>query len=151
MALLRLASRWPASSKFVVGAPPSLHGKALEPLRSGFVPVTTSSAAAKSASAAATTEALRGSAAVGQAGPGQRRDVLDATFDDAHAAYKSKTTWEILRAYIVYTLCSSNYLVENNMKVSNQLTALPFLSLPRGSYRVMIQELAQKLNISDLS
>jgi len=57
---------------------------------------------------------------------GSRRDVLDFSFNDAHAAYKSKTTWEILRAYIVYTLCSSNYLVENNMKVRS--TVQPNLS-----------------------
>lgn len=115
MALLRLAARWPTSSKFA-SAHHSIHGKPFEPLRNGFLPLTTSSAAAKSASAAATTEALRGSQAVGHA-KGQRRDVLDATFDDAHAAYKSKTTWEIFRALLVYTLCSSNYLVENNMKL----------------------------------
>lgn len=46
------------------------------------------------------------------------KDPLDLSFTDAKAAFKSKTTWEILRAYIVYTLCSSQYLVENNMKVS---------------------------------
>lgn len=46
-----------------------------------------------------------------------RKDPLDQTFTDCRAAFKSKTTWEILRAYIVYTLCSSNYLVENNMQV----------------------------------
>jgi hypothetical protein len=50
-----------------------------------------------------------------------RKDPLDQTFTDCRAAFKSKTTWEILRAYIVYTLCSSNYLVENNMKVNYNL------------------------------
>ncbi|KAF4518868.1 hypothetical protein B566_EDAN006719 [Ephemera danica] len=50
-------------------------------------------------------------------GPGSSpKDPLDLSFTDAKAAFKSKTTWEILRAYIVYTLCSSEYLVENNMK-----------------------------------
>lgn len=115
MAFLRVAARWPASCKFAC-ATPGLHGHALDPpgtaLRSGFLPLTTSSAVAKS-SAATTAEAVRG----GSQTLGSRRDPLDASFDDAHAAYKSKTTWEILRAYIVYTLCSSNYLVENNMKV----------------------------------
>ncbi|KAJ9576171.1 hypothetical protein L9F63_006993, partial [Diploptera punctata] len=43
------------------------------------------------------------------------RDPLDLTFEDHVAAFKSKTTWEVLRAYIVYTLCSSEFLVENNM------------------------------------
>ena len=46
------------------------------------------------------------------------RDPLDLTFEDHVAAFKSKTTWEVLRAYIVYTLCSSEFLVENNMTVS---------------------------------
>lgn len=45
------------------------------------------------------------------------RDPLDLSFNDARAAFKSKTTWEVLRAYVVYQLCSSETLVENNMKV----------------------------------
>lgn len=45
-------------------------------------------------------------------------DQLDTSFADPEATFKSKTTWEILRAYIVYQLCSSSYLVENNMQVT---------------------------------
>jgi proline dehydrogenase len=45
------------------------------------------------------------------------KDPLDLTFEDHVAAFKSKTTWEILRAYIVYTICSYEYLVEHNMTV----------------------------------
>lgn len=45
------------------------------------------------------------------------KDPLDVTFEDAKAAFKSKTTHELLRAYLVYTLCSIETLVENNMKV----------------------------------
>ncbi|XP_014246159.1 proline dehydrogenase 1, mitochondrial-like isoform X2 [Cimex lectularius] len=45
------------------------------------------------------------------------RDPLDTSFDNPEAAFKSKTTWEVLRAYLVYTMCSSAYLVENNMKL----------------------------------
>ena len=48
---------------------------------------------------------------------GTRRDPLDTSFNDPEASFKSKTTLEILRAYIVYTLCSSSYLVEHNMEV----------------------------------
>uniref|UniRef100_A0A1B6ML78 Proline dehydrogenase n=1 Tax=Graphocephala atropunctata TaxID=36148 RepID=A0A1B6ML78_9HEMI len=48
---------------------------------------------------------------------GSRRDPLDTGFADPKAAFKSKTTYEVLRAYIVYQLCSINYLVENNMKL----------------------------------
>ncbi|KAL6969115.1 hydroxyproline dehydrogenase [Sarracenia purpurea var. burkii] len=46
-----------------------------------------------------------------------RRDPLDLSFANPEAAFKSKTTWEVLRAYIVYQLCSSSYLVDNNMKL----------------------------------
>jgi len=45
------------------------------------------------------------------------RDPLDLTFEDNVAAFKSKTTWEILRAYVVYTMCSYENLVEHNMTV----------------------------------
>lgn len=46
------------------------------------------------------------------------RDPLDITFEDAKAAFKSKTNLELLRAYVVYTLCSIDSLVTHNMKVS---------------------------------
>lgn len=45
------------------------------------------------------------------------RDPLDITFEDAKAAFKSKTNLELIRAYVVYTLCSFDYLVQNNMKL----------------------------------
>lgn len=48
------------------------------------------------------------------------RDPLDVGFDDPNAAFKSKTTFELLRAYVVYLMCSSEFLVENNMKVRLQ-------------------------------
>lgn len=49
--------------------------------------------------------------------PKPQRDPLDVSFNDPIAAFKSKTTWELARAYFVYLMCSSEYLVENNMKV----------------------------------
>lgn len=49
-------------------------------------------------------------------GPG-RKDPLDTTFNDPIAAFKSKTTFELIRGYLVYLICSSETLVENNMKV----------------------------------
>lgn len=49
--------------------------------------------------------------------PKPQRDPLDVSFNDPIAAFKSKTTWELIRAYFVYLMCSSEYLVENNMKV----------------------------------
>ncbi|ODM98246.1 Proline dehydrogenase 1, mitochondrial [Orchesella cincta] len=45
------------------------------------------------------------------------RDQLDLTFNDARQAYRSKSTWEILRAFIVFRLCSVDYLVENNQRL----------------------------------
>lgn len=59
------------------------------------------------------------SSSVGSSSGGGRRDPLDLSFDNAEAAFRSKTTLQVLRAYLVFTLCSSNYLVENNMKVSS--------------------------------
>lgn len=46
------------------------------------------------------------------------RDPLDISFEDAKAAFKSKTNLELIRAYVVYTLCSIDSLVTHNMKVS---------------------------------
>lgn len=49
------------------------------------------------------------------------KDPLDITFEDSKAAFKSKTNWELLRALIVYQLCSFEYLVDNNMQVGDYL------------------------------
>lgn len=49
------------------------------------------------------------------------KDPLDVTFNNPNAAFKSKTTGELLRGYIVYLLCSSTYLVDNNLKVRNSI------------------------------
>ncbi|KAL5275540.1 PRODH family protein [Megaselia abdita] len=46
-----------------------------------------------------------------------QRDPLDVGFNDPKAAFKSKTTFELIRAYLVYLMCSSETLVENNMKL----------------------------------
>jgi len=45
----------------------------------------------------------------------RRKDPLDLSFKNGEAAFRSKTSLEILRAYVVFSLCSSSYLVENNM------------------------------------
>lgn len=47
-----------------------------------------------------------------------KRDPLDTSFNDPTAAFKSKTTFELIRGYLVYLICSSETLVENNMKVN---------------------------------
>jgi len=44
-------------------------------------------------------------------------DPLDLKFNDPIAAFKSKTTMELMRAYFVYQMCSIEYIVEHNMKV----------------------------------
>lgn len=46
-----------------------------------------------------------------------RRDELDVGFDSPVDAFKSKTTFELVRAYFVYMVCSSETLVDNNMKL----------------------------------
>ena len=51
--------------------------------------------------------------------PTGRKDPLDTSFNDPIAAFKSKTTFELIRGYLVYVICSSETLVENNMKVGN--------------------------------
>lgn len=48
-----------------------------------------------------------------------RRDPLDTSFANPEASFKSKTTWELVRAYLVYTTCSFETIVENNMTVSS--------------------------------
>ena len=48
----------------------------------------------------------------------RKTDELDLTFLDHQAAFKSKTTWEVLRAYIVFNLCTIKPLVDNNEMVS---------------------------------
>ncbi|XP_074641976.1 proline dehydrogenase 1, mitochondrial-like [Tubulanus polymorphus] len=42
---------------------------------------------------------------------------LDLTFENETEAYKSKTTYELLRAYLTYKLCSVDYLVDNNRQI----------------------------------
>lgn len=51
--------------------------------------------------------------------PPRQIDPLDLKFNDPVASFKSKTTKELLRAYIVYQLCTIEYIAENNMKVSS--------------------------------
>lgn len=45
------------------------------------------------------------------------KDPLDLSFANPEAAFKSKTTWEVIRAYLVYQMCSSSFLVDNNMQL----------------------------------
>ncbi|KAH9384991.1 hypothetical protein HPB48_027027 [Haemaphysalis longicornis] len=63
-----------------------------------------------------------------------QRDPLDLSFNDARAAYKSKTTGELLRGYVVLKLSSSNWIVNNHQEVSSSgvLTAACHSFIPRG-------------------
>lgn len=50
--------------------------------------------------------------------PPPARDELDLTFNSPKDAFKSKKTSELVRAYLVYQICSFNWIVENNDMVS---------------------------------
>ena len=68
----------------------------------------------------------------------------DLTFDNGQEAFRSKSNWEVLRAYLVFTLCSSTYLVENNMKVKKGLF---IVSVPSKDFllnRIKVDEISGK-------
>jgi len=74
--------------------------------------------AEKLASSATTSETVPNNSSNNSPHTMKIRDNLDLSFNDARQAYRSKSTWEILRAWVVFKLCSVDYLVENNAKVS---------------------------------
>lgn len=43
---------------------------------------------------------------------------LDLTFEDSKTAFKAKSTFELLRGYLVFQLCSFSFLIENQKKVN---------------------------------
>lgn len=43
---------------------------------------------------------------------------VDLTFEDSKEAFKSKTTGELIRAYVVLKCCTYDFLVKNNAEVS---------------------------------
>lgn len=45
---------------------------------------------------------------------------LDLSFEDCQTAFKAKSNFELLRGYLVFQLCSMNFLVENQKKVRTQ-------------------------------
>lgn len=91
----------------------------------------TSTVASMSTAATATSPKAAAAAAAAAADASRNpntpppRDPLDVSFNDPIAAFKSKTTWELVRAYFVYIVCSSEYLVENNMKVKTDRRQRP--------------------------
>lgn len=52
------------------------------------------------------------------------KDELDLTFNSPKDAFKSKKTSELVRAYLVYQICSFDWLVENNAMVSSVLRSI---------------------------
>lgn len=76
---------------------------------------------AGSRSVSSTASKLVGAPAVPANAP---RDPLDTSFNNPIDAFKSKTTAELIRAYVVYLMCSSEYLVENNMKIMKVFKAI---------------------------
>ncbi|XP_034827536.1 proline dehydrogenase 1, mitochondrial [Maniola hyperantus] len=53
--------------------------------------------------------------------PPPTRDELDLTFNSPKDAFKSKKTSELIRAYLVYQICSFNWIVENNDMLMKRL------------------------------
>ncbi|XP_039751751.1 proline dehydrogenase 1, mitochondrial [Pararge aegeria] len=53
--------------------------------------------------------------------PPPTRDELDLTFNSSKDAFKSKKTSELVRAYLVYQICSFNWIVENNDMLMKRL------------------------------
>lgn len=102
-----------ATATAVIRAPPSL--RLVAQLR-GY--------AASSAAAAATD--VRKQRQQQQSPVPRQIDPLDLKFNDPIAAFKSKTTMELMRAYVVYQMCSIEYIVENNMTV-RRTPCLPFI------------------------
>lgn len=54
----------------------------------------------------------------------RKKDKLDLNFEDHRAAFKSKSTWEVVRALVVFQLCGINLLVSNNellMKIGKKV------------------------------
>ncbi|CAG4968185.1 unnamed protein product [Parnassius apollo] len=53
--------------------------------------------------------------------PPPTHDELDLNFNSPRDAFKSKKTSELVRAYLVYQICSINWIVENNAMLMRRL------------------------------
>lgn len=56
-----------------------------------------------------------------KATPHPKHPDIDLTFENARESYRSKTTGEIVRALLVFNLCSLNFLVDNQKLVRKLL------------------------------
>ncbi|KAL1502522.1 hypothetical protein ABEB36_007654 [Hypothenemus hampei] len=104
MAFLRTVSRCSVSKKY---------GLLIDNLNSGFgSKIDVNQAVRKSTAAAANLIQDQQKQTVQSP-----KDPLDLTFEDAKAAFKSKTNWELIRALLVYQMCSYETIVTHNMKL----------------------------------
>lgn len=46
---------------------------------------------------------------------------LNLSFEDSKTAFKAKSSFELLRGYLVFQLCSISFLIENQKKVSRSI------------------------------
>lgn len=60
---------------------------------------------------------VRSSTAVTDTSDKPKWDRLNSSFDDHVVTFRSKTTWELFRAYMVYQFCSLDWVVENNTRL----------------------------------
>ncbi|KAH1011069.1 hypothetical protein HUJ04_000511 [Dendroctonus ponderosae] len=103
MAFLRTVNRCSVSKKY---------GLLIDSLNSGFGGKIDANQSVRKSTAAATSLLQDKSVQA-------PKDPLDLSFEDARAAFKSKTNWELLRALVVYQMCSYETIVTNNMRVSD--------------------------------
>ena len=62
-------------------------------------------------------EKTRGISSAGFGDPAFKK--VDLGFSNAEEAFRSKTNRELLRGYLVFQLCTVNYLVDHNKEVKN--------------------------------
>ncbi|CAB0043373.1 unnamed protein product [Trichogramma brassicae] len=87
-------------------------------LQQAVVRERTSTAAATATTSAPVQAEIQSNAAAGGADRSSGQvDLLDLKFNDPVASFKSKTMTELVRAYVVYQLCSFELIVENNAKL----------------------------------
>ena len=71
----------------------------------------------------------------------RRKDPLDLTFSNPRDAYKSKRTSELIRGYVVLTLSSFDFLVENQERVGQRFqTKFVLCDLTSYSFSFLVDE-----------
>jgi len=113
--------RYALATSFTVTQTPFINGKRFNPLNATSGMRLTWPETQRAFKSAQATNIVSPTAGKEAANNIKAPDTLDLSFEDAEAAFKSKTTWELIRAYTVFKLCSVGYLVDNNMKVGMKL------------------------------